>query len=201
MGNLLPMRINHYSIDHNDMTNYRRAKFCGGYYFFTVVTYRRRRFLVDDLSRTCLRNAWRSVCQNRPFEVVAFCLLPDHLHCVWRLPEGDNDFSQRWMAIKKGFTRRYLKAGGHEPGQSLSREKKRERGIWQRRFWEHQIRDQDDLHRHVDYIHYNPVKHGLARAVEDWPWSTYHRFVREGFYEHGVLNDYDGNFGEDFASE
>jgi len=107
MGNLLPMRINHYSIDHNDMTNYRRAKFCGGYYFFTVVTYKRRRFLVGDLSRTCLRNAWRSVRQNRPFEVVAFCLLPEHLHCVWRLPEGDNDFSQRWKLIKKGFTPRF----------------------------------------------------------------------------------------------
>ena len=83
----------------------------------------------------------------------------------------------------------------NESGQNLSREKKRERGVWQRRFWEHQIRDKDDLHKHVDYIHYNPVKHGLANAVEDWPWSTYHRFVREGFYQHRVLNDYDGNFG------
>ena len=183
------------------MTQYRRAKFCGGCYFFTVVTYKRRRFLADDLSRACLRSAWRSVRLNRPFEVVALCLLPDHLHCLWRLPEGDNDFSQRWMLIKKGFTRRYLKAGGRESGQSLSREKKRERGIWQRRFWEHQIRDQEDLQKHVDYVHYNPVKHGLVHAVEDWPWSTYHRFVRDGFYEHRTLSDYDGNFGEDFAGE
>ncbi len=184
-----------------DMTNYRRARFCGGYYFFTVVTYKRRPFLVDEVSRTCLRNAWRRVRKNRPFEVVAFYLLPEHLHCVWLLPEGDNDFSQRWMLIKKGFTRRYLRAGGQESGQSRSREKKRERGIWQRRFWEHQIRDEEDLHRHVDYIHYNPVKHGLVEAVEDWPWSTYHRFVRDGFYRHHVLNDYDGNFGEDFTGE
>lgn len=183
------------------MTNYRRAKFRGGYYFFTVVTYKRRCFLVDDLSRTCLRSAWRNVRHNRPFEVVAFCLLPDHLHCVWRLPEDDNNFSQRWMLIKKGFTHRYLEAGGHESGQSLSREKKRERGIWQRRFWEHQIRDEEDLRKHVDYIHYNPVKHELVKAVENWPWSTYHRFVREGFYKHKVLNDYDDNFGEDFAGE
>ena len=183
------------------MTNYRRAKFSGGYYFFTVVTYKRRCFLVDDLSRTCLRSAWRNVRQNRPFEVVAFCLLPDHLHCVWRLPEGDNNFSQRWMLIKKGFTRRYLEAGGRESGQSLSREKKRERGIWQRRFWEHQIRNEKDLHKHIDYIHYNPVKHGIVTAVENWPWSTYHRFVREGFYKHRALNDSDGNFGEDFTGE
>ena len=183
------------------MTNYRRAKFCGGYYFFTMVTYKRRCFLVDDLSRTCLRNAWRDVRRNRPFEVVAFCLLSNHLHCVWRLPEGDNDFSQRWMLIKKGFTHRYLRAGGHESIQSHSREKKRERGVWQRRFWEHQIRDEQDLQKHIDYIHYNPVKHGIVKAVEDWPWSTYHRFVREGFYKHKVLNDYDGNFGEDYAGQ
>jgi putative transposase len=183
------------------MTNYRRARFCGGYYFFTVVTYNRRRFLVDDLARECLRSAWQRVRQKRAFEVVAFCLLPEHLHCVWRLPEDDNDYSQRWLSIKKGFTRRYLGAGGHEPVQSPSRHKKRERGIWQRRFWEHQIRDQEDLQRHVDYIHYNPVKHGLVEDVEDWPWSTYRRFVRDGFYQHHVLNDYDGNFGEDFAGE
>ncbi|MCH9023201.1 MAG: transposase [Planctomycetes bacterium] len=183
------------------MTNYLRANFCGGYYFFTVLTYQRKRFLVDDLSRECLRNAWRSVCRDRPFEVVAVCLLPEHLHCVWRLPEGDHDFSLRWLLIKKGFTRRYLKAGGREFKQSLSRLKKRERGVWQRRFWEHQIRDDEDLQRHVDYIHYNPVKHGLVDAVEDWPWSTYHRFVRDGIYNHRVLKDYDGDFGEDFSGE
>ncbi|HCO96245.1 MAG TPA: transposase [Phycisphaerales bacterium] len=183
------------------MTQYRRAKFCGGYYFFTVVTYKRKRFLADDIARECLRSAWQNVRQNRPFEVTALCLLPDHLHCLWRLPEGDNDYSTRWMLIKKRFTRRYLKAGGYESGQSLSREKKRERGIWQRRFWEHQIREQEDLDKHVDYIHYNPLKHGLVKAVEDWPWSTYHKFVRDGFYQHRILNDYDGNFGEDFAGE
>ena len=183
------------------MTRYRRSKFCGGYYFFTVVTYKRKRFLADDIARDCLRSAWQNVRQNRPFEVTALCLLPDHLHCLWRLPEGDNDYSTRWMLIKKRFTRKYLKAGGYESGQSISREKKRERGIWQRRFWEHQIRDQEDLDKHVDYIHYNPLKHGLVNAVEDWPFSTYHKFVRDGFYQHRILTDYDGNFGEDFAGE
>ena len=105
------------------------------------------------------------------------------------------------MLIKKGFTHRYLKTGGHESIQNLSREKKRERGIWQRRFWEHQIRDQEDLQKHVDYIHYNPVKHGLVHNVEEWPWSTYHKFVRDGFYKHRTLKNHDGSFGEDFAGE
>jgi len=183
------------------VTRYRRAQFGGGYYFFTVVTHDRRCFLVDEPSRVCLRAAWQHVRKNHPFEVIALCLLPNHLHCLWRLPEGDNDFSKRWMLIKKGFTRRYLRAGGHEAGQSLSRRRKRERGLWQRRFWEHQIRDEADLARHVDYVHYNPVKHGLVNDVEDWPWSTYHRFVREGLYRHKVLNDFNGNFGEEFAGE
>ncbi len=173
------------------MTNYRRSQFAGGYYFFTVVTYKRQRFLVEDLSRDCLREALYNVRRYWPFDVVAFCLLPDHLHCLWRMPEGDNGFSQRWMLIKKGFTRRYLKAGGFEPTKNSSRDKKRERAIWQRRFWEHQIRDEEDLQRHIDYIHYNPVKHELVEAVDDWPWSTYHRFVREGYYNHKVLRDCD----------
>ena len=183
------------------MTDYRRSQFGGGYFFFTVVTHRRRPFLVDDLSRGCLRAACRRVRQDRPFEVIASCLLPDHLHCVWRLPEGDNDFSLQWMLIKKGFTRRYLQAEGHELRQSLSRQRKRERGLWQRRFWEHQIRDVDDLQKHVDYIHYNPVKHELVDAVEDWPWSTYHKFVRDGFYAHKALSPHDGDFGETLAGE
>jgi putative transposase len=183
------------------MTDYRRSTFCGGTYFFTVVTYNRACFLTNDLARTCLRSAWQQVRDTRPLEVIALCLLPDHLHCLWRLPEDDNDFSTRWSLIKKGFTRRYLEAGGREFPQSRSRLKKRERGLWQRRFWEHQIRDESDLARHVDYIHYNPVKHGRVTSVDDWPWSTYHRFVRTGYYCHKVLNDYDGDFGEDFAGE
>jgi putative transposase len=183
------------------MTNYRRAKFCGGYYFFTVVCYKRRKILVGEPARNYLRHASEKVRSKRYFKTIAFCLLPDHLHCIWELPEGDADFSRRWMLIKKGFTRRYLKAGWQEFEQSRSRQKKRERGVWQRRFWEHQIRSEEDLQRHIDYIHYNPVKHGLVDAVENWPWSTYHRFVRNGCYKHRVLNDYDGDFGEDFCGE
>ena len=183
------------------MTNYRRARFAGGYYFFTLVTHERRGFLTDDLARECLRSAWHKVRRNRPFAVMAVCLLPDHLHCLWRLPPGDHDYSQRWRLIKTDFTRSYLEAGGSEGAQSVSRRQKCERGVWQRRFWEHQIRDENDLDRHVDYIHYNPVKHGLVNTVADWPWSTYHRFVRRGFYRQRILADDDGDFGESFAGE
>jgi len=161
---------------------YRRAQFEGGYYFFTVVTHQRRAFLTNECALACLREVWEETKQCSYFDVVALCLLPDHLHCVWKLPEGDCDFSLRWSRIKAGFTRWYLRSSGDECGQSSSRTRKRERGIWQRRFWEHQIRNEKDLQRHVDYIHYNPVKHGLVEQVEDWPWSTYHRYIREGVY-------------------
>jgi putative transposase len=164
------------------MTDYRRADIEGGCYFFTVVTYERRAFLTESLARRCLREAWKEARRRSPFEVIAVCLLPDHLHCVWKLPEGDCDFPLRWARIKADFTRRYLAGGGAESGQSPSRSGKRERGIWQRRFWEHQIRDETDLRRHIDYIHYNPVKHGLVVRVEDWPWSSYHRFARTCAY-------------------
>jgi putative transposase len=165
------------------MTNYRRARLEGGCFFFTVVTYDRRRFLTEDRARECLRAAWDETQRVWPFEVVAVCLLPEHLHCVWRLPEGDEDYSRRWGRIKAGFSRRYLRAGGTESRQSASRRGKRERGVWQRRFWEHRIRDETDLQRHIDYIHFNPVKHELAEQVADWPWSSFHRYIREGFYQ------------------
>jgi len=164
------------------MTDYRRADFPGTYYFFTLVTHYRRRFLTEPLARDCLHTAWKETRQQSPFEVTAVCLLPDHLHCIWLLPDDDHDFSLRWSKIKAGFTRRYLNAGGREDSQSQSRIARRERGIWQRRFWEHQIHDEQDLQRHVDYIHYNPVKHGLVERVEDWPWSSYHRYVRTHGY-------------------
>jgi putative transposase len=164
------------------MINYRRAKFEGGYYFFTVVTHQRRAFLTDEHARFCLRYVLEETKRQSYFDVVAFCLLPDHLHCVWKLPQGDRNFSLRWSRIKTGFTRRYLRSGGAEYDQNPSRIRKRERGIWHRRFWEHKIRNEKDLQRHVDYIHYNPVKHGLVDLEEDWPWSTCHRYIREGIH-------------------
>jgi putative transposase len=121
------------------MTNYQRLKSEAAYYFFTVVTHNRRAFLCDADARVCLKTAWGAVRQGRPFDVIAVCLVPEHLHCVWKLPDGDDDFSLRWALIKKKFTRAYLKRGGIEAAQSDSRIHKRERGIWQRRFWEHRV--------------------------------------------------------------
>ncbi len=170
------------------MPNYIRAKFEGGYYFFTVVTFRRKKFLTSTLSRDCLRFAFDKVKEKRPFDIIAICLMPDHLHCVWKLPEGDAEFSTRWNSIKSLFTKMYLNCGGFDSKRSSSRIKKGEAAVWQRRFWEHRIRDVDDLQKHIDYVHYNPVKHGLVVDIEAWPWSTYHKFVREGFYPGAASN-------------
>ncbi len=164
------------------MPNYIRARFAGGYYFFTVVTQRRRKLFLDATARDCLGEAIDQTRTGHPFEMVALCLLPDHLHCVWKLPDGDADFSTRWAAIKGHFSRAYLRSGGLQGAPSSSRRRKGEAGLWQRRFWEHQIRGERDLQRHVDYIHYNPLKHGLVERLEDWPFSTYHRYRRNGFY-------------------
>ena len=112
------------------MSNYRRAKFCGGYYFFTVVSYKRRKILVGELARKYLRSAFEKVRSKRHFKTVAFCLLPEHLHCIWELPEGDGDFSIRWSLIKRDFTMNYLKEGGDESTQSNSRLKHRHRGLF-----------------------------------------------------------------------
>jgi putative transposase len=135
-----------------------------------------------ELARQCLREAIRKTQSQRPYETVASCLLPDHLHCIWKLPEDDADFSTRWSSIKGLFSQGYLRSGGCRGKATRSRRRKGEVCIWQRRFWEHQIKDEKDLHRHINYIHYNPVKHGWVQQVEDWPWLTYHQYVREGFY-------------------
>lgn len=156
------------------MSRYRRTRVAGGTYFFTVaLADRHSRLLVNSID--LLRESYRAVKRELPFETLAVCVLPDHLHAVWRLPEGDADLSTRWQRIKAGFSRGLP---ARWPGDSKSR--KGEKGIWQRRFWEHLLRDEDDLRRHVDYIHYNPVKHGLTRAVADWPYISFHRHVRDG---------------------
>jgi len=170
------------------MPHYHRHYVPGGTYFFTVVTHERRPILGDALGRRCLREALRLEQQNRPFELNAIVLLPDHLHAVWSLPGKDQDYSLRWQRIKETFTRSFLKAGGSEGQPSPSRERHRERAVWQRRFWEHTCRDEDDLQRFLDYLHWNPVKHGLVRRVRDYPWSSFHRFVE--------LGKYDGPWGE-----
>ena len=125
-----------------------------------------------------LRNAVRVTCRTHPFTIDGWVVLPDHLHCVWTLPEGDDDFSTRWRLIKSIFTRS-LPVGER---RSEARLRSGERGIWQRRFWEHAIRDDEDFAAHVDYVHFNPVKHGYVREVAKWPHSTFKSCVRRGLY-------------------
>ena len=148
----------------------------GSYYFFTVVTYKRRKFLTDDSARDCLRKAWRVVQNKRPFQTIAFCLLPDHLHCIWKMPDNDSDFSIRWRLIKTLFTKEFNRINKEKYSVGHSQ-------IWQPRFWDHIIRDEVDFWNHINYIHYNPVKHGYVSEIKDWEYSTYHRFVKMGFYD------------------
>lgn len=165
------------------MANYKRRIRPGSTYFFTVVTHKRKKFLTNDLARTILKDAFKQVQTELPFETLALCLMPDHIHCIWRMPPNEADFSKRWSKIKGLFTKQYLKMGGTELPQSESRQKLRLRGIWQRRFWEHRIRDEDDMANHLHYIHFNPVKHGYVDHPNDWEWSTYKKYKRNGKYD------------------
>jgi len=159
------------------MPRYIRAFVPGGTFFFTVTLLERRRKLLTEHIDN-LRASFMAVRQCRPFTAEAMVLLPDYLHCIWTLPIGDADFSTRWHDIKARFAAKI--PGGEK--LSVRRLQKGERGIWQRRFWEHVIRDERDYERHVDYIHYNPVKHGQVTKVADWPYSSFHRYVRCGIY-------------------
>ena len=183
------------------MPNYRRVLIPGITYFFTVVTYKRRKILVIPEGRQMLRDVVDEVRQLRPFTVCGWVLLPDHIHCIWTLPENDCDYSKRWGMIKAGFSKRAKNLFHRNEWMTDSKRKHREATIWQRRFWEHMIRDEDDFRRHMDYIHFNPVKHGLVKRVRDWPYSTFHRCVKNGDYppdwggdEMGETTDAD--FGE-----
>jgi len=158
---------------------YRRARTKGGTYFFTVVTFKRERILTKPENVTLLREAFRHVMGNHHFTIDAFVLLPDHLHCIWSLPDGDCDFSTRWRLIKSYFSRKCDKGYKATPYESR---KKKEQAIWQRRFWEHLIRDDDDIIKRMEYIHYYRVKHGFVSAPKDWTYSSFHRYVQEGKY-------------------
>jgi len=161
------------------MRTYLRNRTPGGLYFFTVNLAERRgnTLLTDKIAY--LREAFRRTFAAHPTVMDAVVVLPDHLHCIWQLPPGDDGYATRWRLIKSHFSRLL------EPGErrSASRLRKGERGIWQRRYWEHTIRDERDYARHVDYIHYNPVKHGLVELVSQWPYSTFSRWVRQGVYD------------------
>jgi putative transposase len=164
------------------MPNFRRNWSPGGTFFFTVVTAGRVPLFQSESARIMLGGSFRQEIAIRPFSPVAIVLLPDHLHVLWTLPSGDIDFSTRWSSIKSRFTREWLASGGSEAAVPLGQQKQERRGIWQARFYEHTIRDEDDLIQHVEYIHYNPVKHGLARCPRDWPWSSFPRYVRQADY-------------------
>jgi putative transposase len=159
------------------MPNYRRLWRPGGTYFFTVNLLDRNQDLLI-LHIDSLRQAVRATKLERPFHIEAWVVLPDHMHCVWTLPAGDNDFSNRWKAIKIRFVQK-LPSIEHRSNVRIANG---ERGIWQRRFWEHAIRDENDYLRHVDYVHWNPMKHGLVEKISDWPYSSFHRYVRKGLY-------------------
>jgi putative transposase len=176
------------------MSRYRRAKIEGGTYFFTVtLADRSSDLLVRHID--LLRQAYKSAQGLYPFETVAICVLPDHLHSVWSLPPDDADFPLRWSLIKSKFSRG-LPADAERTSSKIT---KREKGIWQRRYWEHAIRSDEDLTRHVDYIHFNPVKHGYVSRASDWPHSSFARYVARGLLPAdwgGDAREIPGKFGE-----
>ncbi len=165
------------------MPNYHRAFVAGGTYFFTIVTFNRLPILTTEPAREILHQTWEEVRERFPFETLAVCLLPDHLHTIWRLPEAETNYPVRWKEIKRRFSMRYLKEIGPGELRNESRKKKKEAAIWQRRYWEHTIRDKLDLETHLDYVHFNPIKHGYVTRAADWPYSSFLRYVREGIYK------------------
>jgi putative transposase len=175
------------------MVQYRRNLVAGGTYFFTVTLFDRKSdTLVTHID--ALRSSFRSVRGAHPFAVDAIAVLPDHLHVVMTLPEGDMDYSNRVSLIKRRFTESVLKAG-----TPVTRHRNGEIALWQRRFWEHTVRDERDFGRHVNYIHFNPVKHGLVTRVRDWPHSSFHQYVRRGIWPPdwgGDVSQQASGFGE-----
>lgn len=178
------------------MSNYRRAHVLGAHYFFTVTTRGRKPFLTHASVRAALRSSIGQVRELFPFAIEGWVLMPDHMHCLWRLPEGDADYGKRWGLIKRQVTR---ELGISSIGETPSQRKRHEGNLWQRRFWEHLIRDEDDYRKHLDYLHWNPVKHGYVKHVVDWPYSSFHRYVKAGLLPvdwGGERVAADANFGE-----
>ena len=163
------------------MSRYRPSP-AGNTYFFTIVAHQRRPIFCNPAIRSSLAQAIQFVRDTRPFVVDAWVLLPDHMHCIWTLPEGDADYATRWLALKRYVSsdvgRRLQESAFMDPSQHH----RREANLWQRQFWEHQLRDEGDFERHMDYIHFDPVKHRHVERVRDWPHSTFHRHVHEGTY-------------------
>lgn len=160
------------------MRTYVRTRVAGGTYFFTVNLAERHgnTLLVDHID--ALKAAFRQTRLDHPFAMPGFVVLPEHLHCLWRMPAGDDDFPMRWRLIKSRFSRSVSVGERRSP----SRVRKNERGIWQRRYWEHTVRDEVGFRRCLDYIHYNPVKHGHAARAADWPHSSFRHWMERGGY-------------------
>ncbi|OGA16295.1 MAG: hypothetical protein A3H32_14730 [Betaproteobacteria bacterium RIFCSPLOWO2_02_FULL_63_19] len=205
------------------MATFRRVHAPGGTFFFTVVTHRRAPVLADPGLLQALREAMTRVRRELPFQMIAMVVLPDHMHCVWKLPDGDGDYPRRWSMIKRLTSQRVMRAAAEDavpstgscawrtlpsaPDDALpsapddarpSGLRRRESGLWQRRYWEHQIRNDADLDNHISYIHWNPVKHGYVSRPREWPYSTVHRFQRQGIIprDWGVDGEFTGDFGE-----
>ena len=159
---------------------YRRAFIPGGSFFFTLVTEKRRAIFNDERNVDTLRAAFAKIKAQRPFDIDAIVIMPDHLHCIWTLPPHDLDFATRWRLIKTWFTKHCDPSLRAPPNKA--RQNKQEQAIWQHRYWEHALRDEADFESHVDYIHYNPVKHQHVTAPREWPHSSFHRYVEIGIY-------------------
>jgi putative transposase len=164
------------------MPDYRRAFVPGGTFFLTIVTHERRPLFAEPPNVERLRRVLREIRQADSFEFVAGVVLPDHLHFIWALPRGDADFSRRVGRMKVLFTRSLCGPGNLPVAVSASRRSHRESDVWQRRFWEHTIVDEEDLENHLHYLHYNPVKHALATCPHFWPHSSFAKWVRLGLY-------------------
>jgi putative transposase len=149
---------------------YRRTYIPGTSYFFTVVTNQRRAIFNDETTIDNLREAFRQIMIKRPFTIDAIVILPDHLHCIWTLPNGDTDYATRWRLIKTWFTKH----------QNQTVTEKNKPSIWQKRYWEHLLRNEKDYHQHIDYIHYNPVKHKHVQNPSDWKYSSFRQYVKKG---------------------
>lgn len=182
------------------MSNYVRSNIAGGCYFFTVVSYKRQTILCHPAVRAALKSAIQQVRIQYPFNIHAWVLMPDHLHCIWQLPENDNDYAKRWGMIKRSVTQQCQSLDIIKSKPSESRQKRHESGLWQRRYWEHFIRNKMDYQQHFDYTHWNPVKHGIVSKVSDWPHSTFHRYVKEEIYPEdwggNNIQDAIGDYGE-----
>jgi putative transposase len=156
---------------------YRRVYIPGGTYFFTLVTFQRKPIFSNPEAINILRKAINYTMDRMPFKIIAMVILPEHLHCIWSLPQSSSDYSTRWRLIKSYFSHEW---NGNKESEISSRKNKGEVDTWQRRFWEHLIRDENDLNDHIEYIHYNPVKHGLVTEPSTWEYSSFQKYVNDG---------------------